>query len=100
LPARWVIHTVGPVFSSESKSKPLLESAYRSSLELANKHKLSTVAFPAISCGVYDYPLPLAAKTSLKACRDHIGNLKEIHFVLFSSDAVQAYEAAAAEVFS
>jgi len=72
----------------------------RSSLDLANEHKLSTIAFPALSCGVYGYPLPLAARTSLETCRKHIGNLREVHFVLFSADAVKAYQAAAAELFT
>ena len=61
---------------------------------------MSTIAFPALSCGVYGYPLNLAARTSLEVCRDHVGNLKEIHFVLFSNDSLQAYKAAADELFS
>jgi O-acetyl-ADP-ribose deacetylase (regulator of RNase III) len=66
---------------------------------LANENKLSTIAFPAISCGVYGYPLASAARTSLEACRDHVGNLREVHFVLFSADVFQAYEDAAARLF-
>lgn len=57
LPAKYVIHTVGPIYDSAEESAPLLASAYRSSLELANGKGLKTVAFPAISCGVYGYPL-------------------------------------------
>jgi O-acetyl-ADP-ribose deacetylase (regulator of RNase III) len=66
LPARHVIHTVGPVYSSPGASAPLLESAYRSSLQLANQHGLKAVAFPAISCGVYGYPYHEAAEVSLR----------------------------------
>jgi O-acetyl-ADP-ribose deacetylase (regulator of RNase III) len=83
LPARWVIHTVGPVYSSAEKSAPLLRSAYRSSLELANQHRLETVAFPAISCGVYGYPADEAAEISIATCAEHAGALREVRFVLF-----------------
>jgi O-acetyl-ADP-ribose deacetylase (regulator of RNase III) len=62
LPAKWVIHTVGPVYHSPERSAPLLEAAYRNSLELANQQGLKRVAFPAISCGVFGYPLGEAAE--------------------------------------
>jgi O-acetyl-ADP-ribose deacetylase (regulator of RNase III) len=83
LPARWVIHTVGPVYSGPDESAPLLHAAYRSSLELANESALASVAFPAISCGVYGYPADEAAEVALAACAEHAGALREIRFVLF-----------------
>jgi len=85
LPARFVIHTVGPVYSSPEKSAPLLSSAYRSSLELANREGLRSVAFPAISCGVYGYPLDEAAPLAIRTCREHAGDLEEVRFVLFDA---------------
>jgi O-acetyl-ADP-ribose deacetylase len=95
LPARHVIHTVGPVYESAPASAPLLASAFRSSLALANEHALRSIAFPAISCGVYGYPLEEAAPISIRTCRDHAGALAEIRFVLFGDAAYQAWRAAA-----
>jgi len=67
LPARFVIHTVGPVWHGGRKGEPeLLASCYRASLDLARRHGCASVAFPAISCGVYGYPLDLAARVSLE----------------------------------
>ena len=98
LPAAHVIHTVGPVYDSPAVSAPLLRSAYASSLRLAREHDLSTVAFPAISCGVFGYPLAEAAPLSLETCREEAGRLQEIHFVLFGADALEAWTAAAKEI--
>jgi O-acetyl-ADP-ribose deacetylase (regulator of RNase III) len=98
LPARHVIHTVGPVYESANVSAPLLASAYRSSLASANEHGLRSVAFPAISCGVFGYPLAEAAAVALRECRTHAGALEEIHFVLFGDDAYDAWLAAAEEL--
>ncbi len=83
LAARHVIHTVGPVYKSAEASAPLLRSAFRASLYLANATGLRSIAFPAISCGVYGYPLEEAAPLSIEICRDHVGELEEIRFVLF-----------------
>ena len=98
LPAPWVIHTVGPVYRSEEASRPLLESAYRSSLELANANDVSTIAFPAISCGVFGYPLRDAAEVALSTCRRHAGAVSEIRFALFGDDAWRAFGAVADEM--
>ncbi len=87
LAARHVIHTVGPVYHSAEQSAPVLASAYRSSLALANEHGLATIAFPAISCGVYGYPPADAAAIALGICRDHAGGLREIRFVLFGHES-------------
>jgi len=83
LPARFVIHTVGPVYSRPERSAPLLRAAYRSSLALAGENALASVAFPAISCGVYGYPAAEAAEVALGACAEGAGTLREIRFVLF-----------------
>jgi O-acetyl-ADP-ribose deacetylase len=91
LDAGHVIHTVGPVYRSPEVSAPLLAAAYGSSLALANEHGLRSIAFPAISCGVYGYPLEEAAEISLDVCREHAGSLSEIHFVLFGDAAYRVW---------
>lgn len=69
LPARHVIHTVGPVWSGgDSDEAALLASCYRESLRLAATHDLASIAFPAISCGAYGYPLPAAVKIAVREC--------------------------------
>ena len=70
LPARYVIHTVGPVYSGSASDALLLRSCYRSSLELARAHGLHTIAFPAISTGVYGYPKEAAAEIALMTIRE------------------------------
>ena len=95
LPAGRVIHTVGPVYSDAETSGPLLASAYRSSLELANSESLSSIAFPAISCGVYAYPLDEAAALALETCHAHAGGLREIRFALFDEATLEAWLEAA-----
>jgi len=96
LPARHVIHTVGPVYASAAKSAPLLRSAYRSSLALANEHGLASVAFPAISCGVYGYPADEAAEIAVATCAEHAGALREMRFVLFGDAMYRTFRDAAA----
>lgn len=97
MPCNWIIHTVGPIFS-KSKSRQCqaqLVSAYTSSLALANGLGAATIAFPAISCGIYGYPLQSACADALKACWDNSGDLKEVHFVLFGSDTYDVWLAEA-----
>jgi O-acetyl-ADP-ribose deacetylase (regulator of RNase III) len=94
LPACHVIHTVGPIYHSAGVSGPQLESAYRSSLGLANEHGLWSVAVPAISCGVFGYPLREAALVALETCRAHAETIEEIRFVLFSKLAFEAWGSA------
>jgi O-acetyl-ADP-ribose deacetylase (regulator of RNase III) len=95
LPADKVIHTVGPVYSGRPADPQVLASCYRTSLELAVKHGLRTVAFPSISTGAYGYPLELAAPTALKAVKEaieaHPHDLDEVRFVLFGEQAYAAY---------
>lgn len=95
LPARHVIHTVGPVYEGASRSAPLLEAAHRSSLARANEAGLRTIAFPAISCGVFGYPLDEAAPIAIGAAREHAGALEEVRFVLFAEEAFAAFVRAA-----
>lgn len=84
---RHVIHTVGPIFRSSQESGPPLRSAYASSAALAAQNGLRTIAFPAISCGVYGYPYKLAAKEALAALSAGSDGLTEVHFVLFEDEA-------------
>lgn len=93
LPARWVIHTVGPVYHGAPSDPELLASAYRSSFALARELGARSVASPAVSTGVYGYPLDLAAPIALaqaQAAPD-----LEVTFVLFSDEAHDAFRAAA-----
>lgn len=96
LKARHVIHTVGPVYSRPETSAPLLRAAHRASLELANAHGLESVAFPAISCGVYGYPPEEAAAIAAETCAAHAGALREIRFVLFGETMYGVFRDAAA----
>jgi O-acetyl-ADP-ribose deacetylase (regulator of RNase III) len=95
LPARWVIHTVGPVWRGGSQGEAdLLASCHRRSLEVARELGAQTVAFPAISTGVYGYPVELAAPVAVGAVRGH--ELELVRFVLFGDEAYDAFAAAAA----
>ena len=95
LPARYVIHTVGPVYHSAGRSAPVLEAAYTAALQLANAHRLASLAFPAISCGVYGYPLDEASALSLRTVVQHADRLSEVRFVLFDEAAHAAWLEAA-----
>lgn len=96
LPARYVIHTVGPVWHGGVRGEPeLLASCYRRSLELAAAHGILTLAFPSISTGVYGYPRELAAKvavTTVRSSRPELASLREIVFCCFSTGDLLVYE--------
>jgi O-acetyl-ADP-ribose deacetylase (regulator of RNase III) len=97
LPARFVIHTVGPVWPDheEESARRLLAACYRNSLELASSLGCRSVAFPNISTGVYRFPKQLAAKTALDAVRDWVGEnrgLDSIVFVCFDEENLSRYE--------
>jgi O-acetyl-ADP-ribose deacetylase (regulator of RNase III) len=94
LPARWVIHTVGPVYSAREDRSALLASCHSESLRVADELGARTVAFPAISTGVYGYPLELAAPVALRAVQGADTRVEEVRFVLFGRDAYEAYERA------
>jgi O-acetyl-ADP-ribose deacetylase (regulator of RNase III) len=95
LPARWVIHTVGPVWRGGDAGEPeLLASCHRRALEVARELGARTVAFPAISTGVYGYPVEEAARVAVGAVHDH--GLDLVRFVLFGDDAYEAFRRASA----
>lgn len=95
LDARWVIHTVGPVFSDTEDRSHLLASCYRESLRVADELGARTVAFPAVSAGVYRWPMEDAARVAVRTVRDTEASVEEVRFVLFDE---RAYEAFAAQV--
>ncbi|KKY21924.1 putative lrp16 family protein [Phaeomoniella chlamydospora] len=97
LPARHVIHTVGPVYSNASKSEPLLRGCYKTSLQLAVENGCKSIAFSAISTGVYGYPSGAAAEAALSEVRDFLieeqgKKLDRVIFCQFESKDVNAYE--------
>lgn len=99
LPARYVIHTVGPVWRGGGSGEPeTLAACYRNSLALAGEHSIRTIAFPAISTGIYGYPIDLAASIAAaegaKFLRTRDAGLNELLFVGFSTDATRIYAAA------
>ena len=94
LPARWVIHTVGPVYANEEEPSTLLASCHTASLRVADELGAATVAFPAISTGVYGYPLDEAAPVAIEAVRAADTAVQEVRFVLFGHDAADAFERA------
>jgi O-acetyl-ADP-ribose deacetylase (regulator of RNase III) len=96
LPARWVIHTVGPVYSGSGSDADLLASCHTESLRVADELGARTVAFPAISTGVYGYPLQEAAPIAVRVVRSARTEVEEIRFVLFGPAAYEAFERAAA----
>jgi O-acetyl-ADP-ribose deacetylase (regulator of RNase III) len=96
LPARHVIHTVGPVYRGTPRDRELLSACYRNSLDLAVQHRLASIAFPAISCGVYGYPIEeacrVAVSTTIKFLETHPSPLKKVIFVLFSAADLKVYQ--------
>ncbi|MFJ8464003.1 O-acetyl-ADP-ribose deacetylase [Streptomyces swartbergensis] len=91
LDARWVIHTVGPVFSATEDRSSLLASCYRESLRVADELGARTVAFPAISTGVYRYPLEDAARIAVDTVRAAKTDVEKVRFVLFDEQAYEAF---------
>ena len=97
LPARHVIHTVGPVWHGGRSGEPeLLASCYRRSLELALAHRLKSIAFPAISCGAYGYPLEEAIPIAIGTVRglERLDALDRVLFACASAEVLSAYQAA------
>ncbi len=95
IPAQFVIHSVGPVWQGGDRDEAaLLASCYRESLKLAAAHNLKTVAFPAISCGVYGYPLEQAASIALETVQEFLMSddvIQGVSFVCFGDDTYDAY---------
>ena len=93
LPAKHVIHTVGPVWRGGGNGEPeLLASCYRESLRLAEKHGIRSIAFPAISCGIYGYPVDEAVRIAVREVSRFDGLIERAIFVCFGEDVCRAYE--------
>lgn len=93
LDARWVIHTVGPVFSATEDRSDELASCYRESLRIADELGARTVAFPAISTGIFRWPMEDAARIAVEAVRDAGAAVEEVRFVLFDERAYEVFSA-------
>lgn len=102
LKAKYVIHTVGPIYHGGQKGEPqTLANAYRNSLRLASQRGIKSLAFPSISTGVYGYPIELAAPIALRTVMDYLRTHPEIElvrFVLFGQAAYDAYKKALEEL--
>ena len=93
LPARWVIHTVGPVYSHSEDRSELLGDCHRNALRVADELGARTVAFPAISTGVYGWPIADAARIALAAVAATDSDVREVTFVLYDAAALAAFRA-------
>ena len=94
LSAKYVIHAVGPVWCGRSEDAELLRAAHSACLKLADEHQCRSIAFPAISTGVYGYPIGQAAEIALGCCREFLSqpsSIELIRFVLFDSSAYQTF---------
>jgi len=104
LPARFVIHTVGPVWHDGGKNEDeLLANCYRNSLQLAAENQISSIAFPSISTGVYRFPIDRACRIALREVRDFLRrptSVKRVLFVCFSEADLAVYRAALDEFFT
>ncbi len=99
--AKHVIHTVGPIDSGSAADPVTLASCFTESLRMTDENGIESVSFPAISCGVYGYPMDEAARVSLKAVADHARGdtgVKLVRFVLFGKQAFETFAAAADEI--
>ena len=94
LPAKWVIHTVGPVWHGGNEGEAsLLDSCYRRSLELAIQYEVKTIAFPSISTGVYGFPKQQAAEIAISVMREYEERFEEIVACCFNNDDIKRYQA-------
>jgi len=95
LPARYVIHTVGPVYSGKPQDRTLLTACYRNSLKLAAEKNVASIAFPAISCGVYGYPIEEACRIAVDTTCDFLkpgSSVEKVIFMLFSAGDLKVYQ--------
>ncbi len=95
LAARYVIHTVGPVYSGKPQDQTLLSGCYQNSLKLAADHNLRSIAFPAISCGVYGYPIAEACRIAVNTTTNFLKtetSVEKVIFMLFSQSDLKVYE--------
>ncbi len=97
LKAKWVVHTVGPIYQDGRQGEPaLLASCYHESMKLALKNGAKTIAFPAISCGVYGYPIDLACKIAWKEINNFVRNhpgFKKVVLACYDQGVLREYEA-------
>ncbi len=98
LPARYIVHAVGPIWSGGNQGEPeLLAAAYRSALNLADEHGCRGIAFPAISTGIFGYPLQAATEIAVKTVRAYLASetqLEQVVFACFGEEVLGAYRAA------
>ncbi len=96
LAAKWVIHTVGPVWQDgKSHEAELLQNCYMKCLQLATQHQIKSIAFPAISCGLYGYPIQRAATIAVNCVKSYYteaASFMDVYFVCFSADVFNAYK--------
>ena len=96
LPAKFVIHTVGPIWNGgKYNEEELLKSCYTSSLDLAREHNIKTIAFPAISCGIYGYPKEEAVKIAVSTIKDYVDKhncFEQIIFIDINQDIIELYK--------
>jgi O-acetyl-ADP-ribose deacetylase (regulator of RNase III) len=95
LPAKWVFHAVGPVWQGgEHEEDELLASCYRRCLELAKQHQVTSIAFPAISTGVYHFPPKRAARIAIDTVKEHVSasGVEVVRFVCFNTETLAIYE--------
>ena len=101
LPARYVFHAVGPIYSGTKDDETLLVSAYQSCLDLAEQYGIKSIVFPSLSTGVYGYPLDEAAPIALRTIIQHIQkptSLQQVTLVLFGNESFQAFEKALKDI--
>jgi O-acetyl-ADP-ribose deacetylase (regulator of RNase III) len=101
LRVKYVIHAVGPRYSGSPKDPELLSGAYRKSLELCSQNKISSIAFPSISTGIYGYPVEEASRIALKTVMDYLKDhpeIKLVRFVLFDSKTLDVYKESLKEI--
>jgi O-acetyl-ADP-ribose deacetylase (regulator of RNase III) len=101
LKSKYVIHAVGPRYSGSPEDPELLSGAYRKSLELCTQNKISSIAFPSISTGIYGYPVGEASRIAIKTVMDYLKNhpeIKLVRFVLFDSRTFDVYKEALKEL--
>ena len=96
--ARLVIHVVGPVYHPREDRSHLLTSCYREALRVADEHEVRTIAFPAVSAGVYGWPIASAADIAVRTVHQTPSNVDEARFVLFSDEAYAEFERALSEL--
>lgn len=102
LPNRYVIHCLGPVYEVDQPEAELLARCYANALDLAERHRIDSIAFPALSTGVFGYPMDEAAEVAFRTIKERLPNLrsvKRIRFVLFSDKDLEVHEKAFARIF-